>query len=477
MQGRRTLFRICAPISLAIASSALAQPASFTGLGNLDPNADPPGSVAYGLSADGTSVVGFSFMVIPSERRTEAQGFLWNATDGMTELPVPPFALPATAATGINDDGAVIVGNNGFTNNDYYEVRNGTFWTDVHSGSPTPQLMEPAYSINDVTADGTRLIGGTREPGLPWAVAKCMFYYTPATGIVEVGPLPGRIYSWGEACSADGSVMVGWGDGPDGITPIMWTQETGVTELAGRPDGYFGQAFGISADGTAIVGGYGSFDEDAFRWTAADGYVSLGKLDGYRKAYGLDCSFDGAVVAGYNWADLDDEIAFIWSERRGMHAVSDVLTTEYGLDLSGWHLSRVTGVSDDGTMLCGFGTSPSGLLEAWTATIPSAWGALQLTVSGMCPGQVQVRWSNGVPHGTIAVVASSSIGTFTIPGGPCAGTAIDLGPQGLQLVFTATSDANGAGSRSAVVGSNACGRFMQLIERDTCDVSNVQQIR
>lgn len=476
---KRTMTRRYQPDVLALAISALctcnialAQPADFFGLGVLDAQADPVGSGAWGISADGTRIVGDSFMFVPGERRTESRGFVWTAADGMLELPPPPLALPASSASAISNDGAVIVGNNGFTNGSYYEVRNGTYWTDVRTGTPNPVLMEPAYSINDITSDGTRLIGGTREPGLPWAVAKCMFYYTDASGIVEVGPLPGRIYSWGEAGSADGAVMVGWGDGPDGITPIMWTEATGVTELAGRPDGYFGQAFGISADGSTIVGGYGNFDEDAFRWTAAEQYVSLGKLDGFRKAYGLDCSADGAVVVGYNWTDFDEE-AFIWTARRGMHALMDVLSIEYGLDLTGWQLDRVTGVSDDGTTMTGIGIAPDGTTQAWVATVPADWGALQLDVSGDCPGEVLVAWSNGVPGGTIAILAANAPGSVTIPGGACAGTTLDLGPSGLRLALQAISDDTGSGTRFANLGSLACGRFLQLIERDTCDVSNV----
>ena len=43
---------------------------------------------------------------------------------------------------------------------------------------------------------------------------------------------------------------------------------------------------------------------------------------------------------------------------------------DYGLDLSGWTLTRGTGISADGTTIVGIGTNPAGQTEAWRAVVP-----------------------------------------------------------------------------------------------------------
>ena len=53
-----------------------------------------------------------------------------------------------------------------------------------------------------------------------------------------------------------------------------------------------------------------------------------------------------------------------------MRDLADVLTHDYGLNLSGWTLNDATGVSADGTTIVGDGTDPNGNTAAWIATIP-----------------------------------------------------------------------------------------------------------
>ena len=58
------------------------------------------------------------------------------------------------------------------------------------------------------------------------------------------------------------------------------------------------------------------------------------------------------------------------TETLGVKALANVLENEFGLDLSGWKLSDVTGISDDGLTLVGCGRNPSQHAEGWIATIP-----------------------------------------------------------------------------------------------------------
>jgi len=53
-----------------------------------------------------------------------------------------------------------------------------------------------------------------------------------------------------------------------------------------------------------------------------------------------------------------------------MRSLKEVLTNDYGLDLTGWTLEHANGISADGRTIVGKGFNPSGRLEAWMAVIP-----------------------------------------------------------------------------------------------------------
>ena len=74
--------------------------------------------------------------------------------------------------------------------------------------------------------------------------------------------------------SADGSVIVG----NSGSQAFRWTQEDGMIGL-GSLGGTFSTADGVSADGSVVVG-YSNhpngYQIEAFRWTQVDGMLGLG---------------------------------------------------------------------------------------------------------------------------------------------------------------------------------------------------------
>ncbi len=101
--------------------------------------------------------------------------------------------------------------------------------------------------------------------------------------------------------------------------------------------------------------------------------------------------------------------------------------------------------------------------------------SLSLSVTGTCPGTVTVAWNNATPNTQLAIVFGQNQGSTIIPGGPCAGTQLGL-QNGVQLIRTVGSGANGNGSVNGAAGTAACGHFLQLVEVGSCDTSNVDQI-
>lgn len=45
------------------------------------------------------------------------------------------------------------------------------------------------------------------------------------------------------------------------------------------------------------------------------------------------------------------------------------MVDDHGLDLTGWQLWSANSVSDDGLAIAGYGTNPSGNIEAWIAVL------------------------------------------------------------------------------------------------------------
>ena len=121
----------------------------------------------------------------------------------------------------------------------------------------------------------------------------------------------------------------------------------------------------------------------AFRWTEQTGLVNLGLLpDGATalpRSAATGVTADGAIVVG-TATSTRNQGAFLWTEANGMQSLWDVLTTDYGLDLTDWQLTRAEGISADGTALIGSGLY-QGLHQAWHVQLnavpePTALGLL-----------------------------------------------------------------------------------------------------
>ena len=125
-------------------------------------------------------------------------------------------------------------------------------------------------------------------------------------------------------------------------------------------------------DGSVIVGESQSADgtvREAFLWTQGIGMVGLGDLVGGNfESRAQAVSADGSVVVGVGYVENTGNEAFRWTEAYGMQSISQLLI-DGGIDLTGWLLSEVTHISDDGTVIVGWGTSPRGKGEAWMARI------------------------------------------------------------------------------------------------------------
>ncbi len=384
-----------AGLLLSVSISSAAGQASFDVLGDLSAGAY---ASAGGVSADGSVVVG---------RMRTSQGyeaFRWTASEGMVGLGDLPGREDNSGAHGVSADGSTVVGSG-----ESATGHEAFLWTAedgmIGLGTLGPYSPgSPVWSYGQaVSGDGSVVVGYSSSP-----LGTQAFRRTRAEGMVGLGAIPGELpHSWANAVSYDGSIAAGECRSGHSGEAVRWHLPGGGIERLGRLPGgspitpySWGQ--GCSPDGSIVVGRSTSdLGEEAFIWTESDGMVSIGDLPG-GTVYGdaLDVSADGSIVVGRSHTESRITEAFIWDAANGMRSLKDVLTNEHGLELSDWHLSAATSVSDDGRVIVGAGRyNPTWVTAAWrvvlvppsiTTTIDVRPGAEVNPVNRGCRGVLRV---------------------------------------------------------------------------------------
>ena len=349
-------------ISLCVAAEA--QPtkrASFQGLGDL-----PGGtfsSTAYDVSADGSTVVGSSRIIgkyepFPGEIITEetSEAFRWTQEDGMQGLGDLPGGTFSSGATKVSADGSIVVGGSSS-----FGFRGKPFrWTQQGGMEMLAGIVEQgqSYFVSGLSADGSIVVGISRGA----SVGPDVFRWTEDGGeeiITELAAPP----EYPPDISANGSTIAGY----DRSEAVRLSKKRGLERLGDLPGGEFLSVVkAISANGSTVVGFSNSADGDeAFRWRRKRGMQGLGDLPG-GKFYSVarDVSRNGSTVVGSSESANGRE-AFIWKRKKGMRSLQEILTKDFGIDLTGWKLEEATAISDDGLTIVGNGKNPDGNQEAW----------------------------------------------------------------------------------------------------------------
>lgn len=256
-------------------------------------------SAAYGISADGTVVVGWADTV------SADRAFRWTEA-GMVDL----GTLGGDSyAYGVSADGAVVVG---------VSANHAFRWTQAGMVD-LGHLGGGISRANGVSADGAVVVGsadtGSAEHAFRWT----------NNVMTDLGTLGGNI-SRAFGTSANGAVVVGYAHitGSTATHAFRWTNN--VMSDLGTLGGAHSYANGVSDNGSVVVGyAYTTGDASihAFRWSS-NVMSDLGTLGGYdSRAYGV--SADGTVVVGQASDTLNNSRGFRWTQDTDMQSVEDWL--------------------------------------------------------------------------------------------------------------------------------------------------------
>ncbi|MGE0537431.1 MAG: hypothetical protein AB7O68_20850 [Pirellulales bacterium] len=358
------MIRFCLlAVALVILShAAVVSAASFQGMGFL-PIQGTPYSGAYGISADGNTVVGYSNTYYGPRAVT------WTAANGLTELGALAYQAYYSQTESVSADGSVVAGFSD-SNNDGQPFR----WTAATGMQPLGSTSS-LYGFGDnhayaMTADGMTIVGTGRPRVQPFLTAPYVpFRWTEVLGYEFLSLPAGTTSGAAFGITLDGSTIVGRVASSSDTQAVRWTS-LGVQSLGDLPGGaVFSTARAVSADGSMIAGfSDSSSGMQLFAWTSANGMVGLGvPMSGAVQWYEfLAMSADGSRMVGALGGK-----SFTYTAASGLQDLTSVLVQRgLGPALDGWTSLAATGISADDTTIVGLGTNPSGYREGWIAIIP-----------------------------------------------------------------------------------------------------------
>ena len=196
-------------------------------------------SNALAISRDGSTIIGNSF-----DTRAEV-AFKWTSLGGMVALtPTPVNAYQDSYATGVSQDGSVIVG--------WMTDASFNITAFRYVGSSISNVIDGGGSFTKalaVSGDGLVTVGQF-DAGIGGGYA---FKHTVSGGLISLGSL-GGFTSEAHAASFNGSVIVGQSLNSSNKFEAFVYQTGAMAGLGFLGTGDESDATGVSADGTVIVG-------------------------------------------------------------------------------------------------------------------------------------------------------------------------------------------------------------------------------
>lgn len=263
-----------------------------------------------------------------------------------------------------------------------------------------------------------------------WAATNAPALAQPT--LTNIGTLPGGTTSSAAGVSGDGSAVVGTSEElhPEGWYQTLgfrWTAAQGMMSIGILQDagGHPTEGYAANQDGSIIVGR--ASEEHGFaravRWTPAQGTQNLGVLGHrYGSSWAYDVSDNGMVIVGKHYDPFNP--ALNCAIRFGPHLGMQPMGTLPGTTQSAAH-----GVSGNGSVIVGVsGPLTAGLAFRWTVEsgmqsmgVPTGWSASSASAisrdgsvivgsvhGGALPGGGAFRWDEQALYEILPVLPTAN---------------------------------------------------------------------
>ncbi len=280
-------------------------------------------------------------------------------------------------------------------------------------------------------------------------------------GDLDIVSASGIVAYWLENAAGDGSAWK--------LHLLEGTVSSALGAVAGDVDGD-GDPDVVAVDFNTAIVWWENLAGDASTWLPRE----LARFADVRPVALADFDGDGSldVVGG------GDSLAW-WQNRYGGSCPAGDFHPGDRLALSalpdpGWEVAGWSGTENDAsTESMNVAAMPIGDHVASVDYVESAPASPTLSMSGACPGQIDVSVADAVPDRNVVLYAGSSGGATVIAGGTCAGTELDLGPA--RRWKTLSADGSGEASFSFTASAGWCSRSAQAVD-GRCVTSNVEDV-
>lgn len=328
--------------------------ATFEGLGLIcDMRQTSLGSRAIKLSGDGRTVV---VGIRDGQDQTGVlhQDYLWNEASGLGWAPIDGII-------DVSYDASVMI-----SKRLAWRLGQGAWLPRVRPGN-SGCCLGAGYDLSAVSGDGSTILANVTWCTIAYGAARINASTGAYSWLDPEKCLPPSIDYWehialGTSYDAQAIALRCWQNPRREITVI-------------RGDGCF--SVPVVNQYSAILAGSGDYfvqsRPPAIRSPTNPGEPCRIVAEG--TPHGI--SYNGDVIVGTGGVQTSPPHAplWIWTAQLGRIDLIDLMQ-RHGLDLTGWQLQSVTGLSYDGTVVAGNGINPEGWPEAWRARLPLPWPEL-----------------------------------------------------------------------------------------------------
>ena len=336
-------------------------------------------------------------------------------------------------------------------------TQEGLTWSAVFE-----DRFEPTASVLAATSSGDIYQAFTDTAWTVWSFVGAL---PDVSSVVDCTQAPGGLSADFVCVSNDGRV---WEFDPRRIDEANLRTDAAPTDFVAVFPDRFEETSSVLA-----VTGVG----DVYQASTTDAWVSwtfMGALPGGSDV--VDCTQSPQAASADFVCASDDGRIWEFDPRRIDEAKLRTEAAPAGFVACGedrWQeISAVLCVTGEGEIYQAFTTDA---WVTWTLVgkLPHVPLVLQAT-GGPCPGLISVSVSGGSPNGQVGFIASASLGSDTVPSGPCTGTPLDiLSPTPLTSVAV---DADGDFGIDVEVPAGACGMFLQALDLSTCNTSAAEPV-
>jgi len=308
------------------------------------------------------------------------QYWMWTVDGGSVQIGGVSPGAGVGGQGKISSDGLFISGSTFNADEDWHEMSRYDVIAGEWTGfGPIPvigqQIDAEVSSGWGISGDGRHIVG------LGWTVLGTadthVMQWTEGVGITDIGTMAEGQSARANSVNHDGTVIVGWQDGPTGFRQgSAWVN--GVQELIFNDGGDpVSEAFDVSDDGVwavgfAVGGPFGAVDTWRYN-TVTDTIETIPNLavGGESRMGATAVNDDGSLIGGGTWG-FGPAIfgrGFIWQEGVGTMTVADFLDRKGVVYPDGYNFAFVSAMSPDGKWIAGWGNGGTPGTQTWVVNL------------------------------------------------------------------------------------------------------------